>query len=80
MTEQGVYIFGILSHLLLFACPLFHLLLHARHGDHDSESPQGGKQPGSQADTEAISMDEGSLYGLWSLVIINSDVEGRQAS
>ncbi|MDI3467741.1 MAG: hypothetical protein OJF50_006562 [Nitrospira sp.] len=51
VTEHRAHVFGILPYLLLFACPLFHLLLHRRHGSHDSDSPQGGKQPDSQADT-----------------------------
>ncbi|CUQ67918.1 conserved protein of unknown function [Candidatus Nitrospira inopinata] len=51
LTEHRAHVFGILPYLLLFACPLFHLLLHRRHRGHDSDSPQGGKQPDSQADT-----------------------------
>jgi len=51
VTEHRAHLFGVLPYLFLFACPLFHLLLHRRHGGHDSESPPGGKQPDSQADT-----------------------------
>ena len=51
VTEHRAHVFGILPYLLLFACPLFHLLLHRRHVGHDPESSQGGKQPDSQANT-----------------------------
>lgn len=51
VTEHRAHVFGILPYLLLFACPLFHLLLHRRRGGHDSEFPPGGKQPDSQANT-----------------------------
>lgn len=51
LTEHRAHLFGALPYVFLLACPLFHLLLHRRHGGHDSESPQGGKQPDSQANT-----------------------------
>lgn len=51
VTEHRAHVFGVLPYLFLFACPLFHLFLHRRHGGHDSESPSGRKQPGSQANT-----------------------------
>lgn len=51
ITEHQAHVFGILPYLFLFACPLFHLLLHRRHGRHDSEPQQGRKGPGSQAQT-----------------------------
>jgi hypothetical protein len=37
--------------VFLLACPLFHLLLHGRHGDHGSEPEQGRKQDVSQDHT-----------------------------
>ncbi len=37
VTEHRTHVFGILPYLLLFACPLFYLLLHRRHGSHDSD-------------------------------------------
>ena len=49
VTEHRAHLFGVLPYLFLFACPLFHLLLHRRHGGHDIDSPQGGKEPDSQA-------------------------------
>jgi hypothetical protein len=51
VTEHRAHVFGILPYLLLFACPLFHCLLHRRHGGHGSEAQEDRKQPGSQADT-----------------------------
>ncbi|MEZ4214584.1 MAG: DUF2933 domain-containing protein [Nitrospira sp.] len=49
VTEHRAHVFGILPYLFLFACPLFHLLLHRRHGGHDSEPQQGKPDPGTQA-------------------------------
>lgn len=44
VTEHRAHVFGIFPYLLLFACPLFHLLLHGRHGGHDTDDQAGGKQ------------------------------------
>ncbi|THJ15555.1 MAG: DUF2933 domain-containing protein [Nitrospira sp. CG24B] len=49
VTEHRAHLFGVLPYLFLFACPLFHLLLHRRHGGHGIDSPQGRKEPDSQA-------------------------------
>ena len=49
VTEHREHLFGVLPYLFLFACPLFHLLLHRRHGGHGIDSPQGRKEPDSQA-------------------------------
>jgi len=51
LTEHRAHLFGALPYVFLFACPLFHLLLHARHGGHGSEPEQGRKQAHSQDDT-----------------------------
>ena len=51
LTEHRAHLFGALPYLLLLACPLFHLLLHGRHGGHDSEPQQDRKQAGSQDNT-----------------------------
>lgn len=48
LTEHRAHLFGALPYVFLLACPLFHLLLHGRHGGHDSESQQDRKQAGSQ--------------------------------
>ena len=55
VTEHRAHLFGVLPYLFLFACPLFHLFLHRRHGGHDTESPQGGKEPDSQANARGHS-------------------------
>jgi hypothetical protein len=38
--------------VFLLACPLFHLLLHRRHGGHDSDPQQDRKQAESQDNVE----------------------------
>ena len=37
ITEHRAHLFGVLPYLFLLACPLFHLLLHGRHGSHDAD-------------------------------------------
>ena len=49
LTEHRAHLFGALPYVFLLACPLFHLLLHRRHGGHGIDSPQGRKEPDSQA-------------------------------
>lgn len=51
LTEHRAHVFGALPYVFLLACPLFHLLLHGRHGGHGSEPEQGRKQAHSQDDT-----------------------------
>jgi len=34
-TEHRAHFFGILPYLLLLACPLLHLLMHGKHGEHN---------------------------------------------
>lgn len=48
LTEHRAHVFGALPYVFLLACPLFHLLLHGRHGGHDSAPPQDKKQAESQ--------------------------------
>ena len=50
LTEHRAHLFGALPYVFLLACPLFHLLLHGRHGGHASEPEQGPKQTISQDD------------------------------
>ena len=52
VTEHRAHLFGVLPYLFLFACPLFHLLLHRRHGGHDSDPQQDRKQAESQDNVE----------------------------
>ena len=40
LTEHRAHVFGILPYLFVLACPLFHLLLHGRHG-HDDATQDG---------------------------------------
>jgi uncharacterized membrane protein len=51
-TRHRSHLFAILTYLLLFACPLFHLFMHGRHGGHSSRghekhvnSMKGGGTP-----------------------------------
>ncbi len=44
LTEHRAHVFGVLPYLFLFACPLFHLLLHRRHGSHTPDDQPGEKQ------------------------------------
>ena len=44
VTEHRAHVFGVLPYLFLLACPLFHLLLHRRHGSHGSDTPADKKQ------------------------------------
>ncbi len=44
LTEHRAHVFGALPYLLLLACPLLHLLLHGRHGSHESDDRLGEKQ------------------------------------
>ena len=44
LTEHRAHLFGALPYLFLLACPLIHLLLHGRHGGHDSDDQLGAKQ------------------------------------
>jgi hypothetical protein len=49
VTEHRAHLFGMLPYLFLFACPLFHLLLHRRHGGHDRDDQacrSQGRPPG----------------------------------
>lgn len=50
LTEHRAHVFGVLPYLFLFACPLFHLLLHGRHGSHDvdhqPDKNEQGRPPG----------------------------------
>jgi len=34
ITEHRAHVLGILPYLLLFACPIMHLLMHRGHGKH----------------------------------------------
>lgn len=71
ITEHRAHVFGVLPYLFLFACPLFHLLLHRRHGRHDSNLSKAGRVPAHRPRPEALPMDEGSAYELWAHVSIN---------
>jgi Protein of unknown function (DUF2933) len=51
LTEHRAHVFGVLPYLLLFACPLFHLLLHRRHGSHPPDDQHGEKQDRPPAQT-----------------------------
>jgi hypothetical protein len=48
LTEHRAHLFGVLPYAFLLACPLVHLLLHGRHGGHDSEPQNDGKRAASQ--------------------------------
>lgn len=48
LTEHRAHLFGALPYAFLLACPLFHLLLHGRHGGHDSEPQNDGNQAESR--------------------------------
>lgn len=37
-TEHRVHLFGALPFLLLLACPLMHLFMHQRDGNHDQHT------------------------------------------
>ncbi|THJ15553.1 MAG: DUF2933 domain-containing protein [Nitrospira sp. CG24B] len=52
LTEHRAHLFGALPYVFLLACPLFHLLLHRRHGGHDSDPQQDRKQAESQDNVE----------------------------
>lgn len=49
LTEHRAHLFGALPYVLLLACPLFHLLLHGRHGGHNSEPQRDRTQAESQS-------------------------------
>lgn len=51
LTEHRAHLFGALPYVFLLACPLLHLFLHGRHGDHVAEPQQGKKQASSQDNT-----------------------------
>ncbi len=49
LTEHRAHVFGVLPYLFLFACPLFHLILHRRHGHHEDEQEGRSGQRGAQS-------------------------------
>lgn len=53
ITEHTAHVFGVLPYLFLLMCPLMHLFMHQRHGDHDhgsmnNETGDAGKQTGGK--------------------------------
>lgn len=52
VTEHTAHIFGVLPYLLLFLCPLLHLLMHNGHGKHGEHSKSAGYVEISQLNTE----------------------------
>lgn len=51
LTEHRAHVFGVLPYLFLLACPLFHLLLHRRHGSHHPDDHLGERQDRPPAQT-----------------------------
>ncbi len=45
LTEHRAHLFGALPYVFLLACPLIHLFLHRRHGNHASET-KAPEKPG----------------------------------
>ena len=46
IAEHTAHVFGVLPYVLLLLCPLLHLFMHGRHGDHtghSSQSPRDGQ-------------------------------------
>lgn len=39
--EHSAHILGVLPYAVFLLCPLIHLLMHRRHGDHTRSGPEG---------------------------------------